>query len=252
MQNELFEKIELYLNNELKGEELRLFEEQLENDEKLREQVVLYKTIGNEMRQQMSGNEDEEQLKRTLADLNKKYFHQPGSSAGVLSLNKRRRWMFAAAAILLLLIAGVYWYFFTGSKGNETLYAQYAIHQPLSFQRGGKDTSGILQDAIAAYNNKKFKEALIYLDLYLRKDSTDAELVLAKNICLTETGNPEQAIVGFDQLAEENKIFKYQALWYKALAYLKQNDKAGCKKILGSIPADADTYPKAKKLLQEL
>jgi hypothetical protein len=252
MQNELFEKIELYLHNELEGEELRLFEEQLKTDKELREQLALYTTIDEEMRQKMSGNEEEEKLKETLSGLNRKYFNQGGGSAKVLLLNKRRRWLFAAAAAILLLLAGAYWLFFTGNRESGTLYAQYARHQPLSLQRDNNDGAKILQDAVKAYNNKNFNEALIGLTNYLQTDSSDAELLLAKNICLTETGNYEQAIAGLNKLAAENEIFKSQALWYKALVYLKQNNKAECKEILESIPPGADTYTKAIELLKEL
>jgi hypothetical protein len=253
MQNELFEKIELYLHNELKGEELQLFEEQLKNDAELRVQVDLYKTIDNEMRQKTSGSEGEDQLKKTLSDLNKKYFNQQKSPAKVVPMQSRKRRMYVAAAVALLVIAGSYWFFFTGSsKNSEVLYAQYAVHESLSSQRSNIDSAKILQDAIAAYNNKKYDEALTGLITCLQKDSSDAELVLVKNICLTETGNYDQAIAGFDRLALSNEIFKYQAIWHKALVYLKQGDKTASKKILETIPADADMYGKAQELLKEL
>ncbi len=252
MQNELFEKIELYLHNQLEGEELRRFEEQLKNDEELQQQVLLYKTIDSEMRQKTAGSDEEEKLKKTLSDLHRKYFNRDDTTK-VVAIQKRRRWLFAAAAVLLLLIAGAYWYFFADTtKDNETLYTQYAVYEPLSSQRGSKDSSLMLQNAIAAYNNKQFNEALTSLTAHLHTDSSDAELMLAKSICLTETGHYEEAIAGFDRLAEKNEIFKYQALWYKALAYLKQNDKAGCKQLLESIPPGADTYGKAKQLLRDL
>jgi tetratricopeptide (TPR) repeat protein len=252
MQNELFEKIELYLNNGLNEEEVKLFEEQLKNDAKLREALALYKTIDDEMRQKIAGTEGEEKLKQTLSGLNKKYFEQGSNTAKVIPLPANRRWLFAAAAVLLLVVAGLYWYFFSGNKNNETLYARYAVHQPLSLQRGNEPISKILQDAIVAYNAKKFDEALTGLASYLQSDSSDAELLLAKNICLTETGKYEQAIEGLNKLVDKNEIFKSQALWYKALAYLKQNNKVDCKKTLESIPAGADKYTQAKELLKEL
>ena len=204
------------------------------------------------MRQQTTGSEEEENLKESLSGLSKKYFNQPDNTARVVPLVKKRKWLFAAAAVIFILLAGAYWVFFTGSKDNEELYAQYAVHQLLSLQRGNKDTIKVLQDAVTAYNSGKFNQALTGLTRYLQTDSSDAELVLAEKICLIETGNYEQAIMGLNKIEAGNDIFRFQAIWYKALAYLKQNNKAECKKILASIPANADTYSKAKNLLKEL
>jgi hypothetical protein len=250
MQNDFFEKIELYLHNELEGEDQLRFEEELKTNKELREHLALYKTIDDEMRQKMPGSE-EGRLKETLKTFNKKYFNKPGTSAKILSLTKRRRTLFAAAAMLLLL-TGAYWVFLSRNSGSEKLYARYARYQSLSLQRGNDDTAKILQDAIADYNNREFKSALTGLNIYLQKDSSDAELVLAKNICLTETGMYVQASKGFDNLAAKNEIFKSQALWYKALLYLKQGNKGECKKILESISEGSDIYTKAKALLKEL
>lgn len=251
MQNEWFEKIELYLDGELKGEELALFEKQLKEDDELKQQVDLYKTIENEMKQRTSGSKEEEDLKKSLSDLGKKYF-AAGTTAKVIPLYQKRKWLYVAAAAVLLIMAGGYWYFFSGHKNNDTLYAQYAAHQPLSLQRDSKDTARLLQDAIKAFNAGNYAEALTGLNAYLQTDSSDAELLLAKNICLTETGSYDEAIDGFNKLMNKNEIFKYQAVWYKALAYLKQDKKAECKETLESIPANADTYLKAKELLKEL
>jgi tetratricopeptide (TPR) repeat protein len=253
MESEIFEKIALYLQGELKGEELAIFEEQLKNDAALREQVSLYKTIDNEMKQKMTGSEEESKLKETLSGFNKKYFNQPGSTtAPVRSINERRKWLFAAAAIVFIVLAAAYWSFFSGSKGNEKLYAQYAVYPSLSVQRGGKDPVKALQDAITAYNNRNFTEALKGLNSYLQTDSSDTELLLAEKICLIETGDYQHAIDGLNNIVLKNEIFASQALWYKALAYLKQNNKTECKKVLSAIPSGADTYTKARKLLEEL
>ena len=247
MQNDLFEKIELYLNNELRGEELLQFETQLKTDETLRQQVNLYKKIEEEMKINLQGNEEEKQLKKTLTELTKKYFNTPGHTHKIPPARKGIYWLWAAAAVLVLIV-GAYFVFFNKNGDNEPLYTRYAKYDPLSCER---NSSNCPQDAFEAYNNKNFEKALKGLSLYLQNDSDDAKLVLAKNICLTQTGEFDAAISGFTRLTE-NPVFKYQAIWYKALAYLKQNKKAECKKILETIPAGADTYKKAQKLLKDL
>src|SRR5689334_775483 len=118
MQNEWFEKIDLYLHNELKGEELTLFETQLKTDEQLRQQVDIYKTIENEMKQRTSGSNEEENLKKSLADLGKKYF-VPGTTAKVIPVHQKRKWLYVAAAAVLLIVAVGYWYFFSGNTDNN-------------------------------------------------------------------------------------------------------------------------------------
>src|SRR5258705_9436236 len=105
MQNEWFEKIELYLAGELKGEELALFEKQLKDDDQLRQQVDLYKTIESEMKQRTSGSKEEADLKKSLSDLGKKYFARE-TTAKIIPIHQKRKWLYVAAAAVLLIIAG--------------------------------------------------------------------------------------------------------------------------------------------------
>jgi hypothetical protein len=109
-----------------------------------------------------------------------------------------------------------------------------------------------LDKAIKAYNQKDYVLALPLLNSYLRTDSSDTELVLARNSSLIENGIYNDAIVSLDNIINSKPAFRSQALWYKALAYLKQDNKVLCKETLLLIPEDAQEYSKARKLLAKL
>lgn len=249
----MFEKIESYLNGELAGEELQQFEAQLAADPALREQLLLYQNIESEMKQQHIGKEGETQLRQTLTELNSQYFTSSGTSAEVISIKSRKRyiWPAAAAAILIVCMVG-YWLVFRQGDTDKKLYARYAVHQPISQQRGAGDSSRLLQEAIVFYNQKEYINALPGLLQYTDKDRSDGELILAAGICELETERYPEALNTFDYLAANHPVFVNQAIWYKALVYLKKKDIPACKKLLQSIPANADTYKKAQELFQKL
>lgn len=248
----MFEKIELYLAGELTGEELRLFEEQLQQDPLLREQLLIYQSIDADMKAQYAGAEKEKNLNETLTALNKQYFSPVEKPVASIPVHRKKSFFWPAAAAALVLCFAAWWFLLRDQSSKKDLYAQYAVHQPLSFQRGPADTSLSKREAITDYNNKQYTAALNGLQQAVQNDTADTELRLAYSICLLETGKYDEALAGFESIAVRNKVFQNQALWYKALVYLKKEDKASCKKILETIPADADVYNKAQALLKEL
>jgi len=74
MDETMFEKIELYLNNELSKEEKIDFESELASKEELASMVKLYSSINTEMNKNFQQSEDEIALKKILQDLNAVYF----------------------------------------------------------------------------------------------------------------------------------------------------------------------------------
>jgi tetratricopeptide (TPR) repeat protein len=197
-----------------------------------------------------NNDEREHELRKSLSILGAKYFKDERRLATVRFRNKKAIWTIGTAVILALIVL-TFQFLPDNNKSKNVLYGQYMQVTPLSAYRQNTPNE-ILLDAINAYNSKDFKKALKDFDRYLTIDSSDAELLLAKNICLMETGQPEKSILGFGKLARENPEFQYEASWYMSLAYLEQNNKRACKKVLKTIPATSYFYSKAISLLKKL
>lgn len=195
-------------------------------------------------------DEREKELRKSLSILGAKYFKDERRPSKARFKNKKVIWLIGAAVILVLVVF-VFQFSHRHDNSKDAPYDEFMQVNPLPPGRQNASNE-LLLDAINAYNNKDFKKALKDFDRYLAIDSSDAELLLAKNVCLMETGETKKSISGFKKLARENPEFQYEANWYMSLAYLEQNDKNSCKKVLKTIPATSHFYSKAISLLKQL
>ena len=74
MNGNWFENIEEYLNGKMSREEQLRFDEEMKKNKELSSTVYLYKTIEAEMGENEKFSDDENLLKKTLEELNKRYF----------------------------------------------------------------------------------------------------------------------------------------------------------------------------------
>jgi tetratricopeptide (TPR) repeat protein len=242
------EQIERYLAGALSQDELQAFGIRLQNDKAFAEIFALYKSVETEMLE----TEDETELRKTLSGITQKHFAVEPAKIIKLKPN-RTRWLLyatAAAASIIILLFLKPWQ--QKAVSNEQLYAQYAVPEELpSVVRGTNDDS-LLIKATNLYNQIKYPAALILLDSLVKQRPTEAQLQLALGICFLETGKYDPAINRFDSLAVRESVYKYIALEWKGLAYLKQNKTADCIAVLKLIPADAGNYKKANELIRML
>lgn len=241
------EQIEKFLGGELSQEELQSFDLRLKSDKAFADTFAIYKTIDTEM----SETADETALRDNLSEFSQKYFDKE-ESAKVIPLNtaKKKWWLYAAAAVITGLLIIKPWK--ENILSNEQLYAQYAVPVELpAIVRGANDDS-LLVKATNFYNKVKYSAALILLDSIVKQRPTEAQLQLALGICFVETGRYDSAINRFDSLAVKESVYKYEALKWKALTFLKQGKKEACIDVLKQIPADAANYKETQKLLAEL
>ena len=153
----------------------------------------------------------------------------------------------AAVAIIIILKPGA-----EKIESNEQLYARYARPEELPAVVRGANDDSLLVKATVLYNQAKYAAALLLLDSITRQKPLEAQLQLAMGICFLETGIPDSAIRRFDSLAERESVYKYDAVEWKGLSYLKLNKTADCIAALKLIPQDASNYTKAKELMEKL
>jgi predicted Zn-dependent protease len=243
------EQIEKYLGGELSPGELQAFDLRLQNDKAFAEVFAMYKSIETEMNE----TADESELRKTLSGISQKHFDVEATAKIIKLKPNRTKWVLyatAAAASVIILLFLKPWQ--DKPLSNGQLYAQYAVPDELPAVVRGANDDSLLMKATTLFNEIKYPAALILLDSIVKQRPTEAQLQLALGICFVETGKYDSAINRFDSLAVRESVYKYIAMEWKALAYLKQNKTADCIAALKLIPADAGNYKKATALIQQL
>ena len=246
MNPEIIDKIEQYLNDEMQPQERTDFERELQNDEELKNNFDLYKSINNTMKAE-EVIEDENELAKTLQQLNRKYI-LPGSR---VKQGNFRKWMAAAAAVLILVFGSIY-FLSDKNMSAEKLYASYAQHAPVKIQLRGNTTDSLAGMAADKFNNKQYYEALPLLQQYVKQQPDDIHMVFSLGISYLEMNRFNDAQQIFSVIAAGQTAYSETANWYLALIALKQKDIEKCRSILKGIPKTSAWFTKAKELLEKL
>jgi hypothetical protein len=239
-----YDMISRYVDGEMSSEELQNFEEQLQQDEELKKEVELYKEVNDVLKEKLHPSNEELNLRNSLDDLREKYFSEK-PKAKIISFKRVTMYVAAAAAILLIFV-------FIWSPWKQNLFDKYASTEMSSSAERGGDTDSLIRKATVDFNDKKFTEAIPIFEEILKTDSADSYTHFYYAIALLQTDKIDQSRIELLNLYSGTSLFKYNAAFYMALSYLKENDKEHCKEWLNKIPADADVNGKAKELYSKL
>jgi tetratricopeptide (TPR) repeat protein len=242
MKPETVEQIEQYLHDEMQPQERKDFELRLAADEELRKEFELYNSINTTM----SASPNENALRKTLEQMNKKYFAEDT----VVRKGSFKKWL-AVAASLVFIIA-ISFYFLSNKPSAEKLYAQYAQHEALNIQLRGNAVDSLKEKAAIAFNNKNYNGALPLLETSLQQQPGDVQIQFSLAICYLEAGKFIDAEKIFLQIETGQSAYADAAKWYLALTALKQNDLVKCRSRLNSISSSSAYFTKAKGLLEKI
>ena len=245
-----YEQIDQYLMGQLQGENLRSFERQMESDPDLAQEVA-------DRRKSLDILEDlgDLQLKKRIKVIHNKVVGSSEREATPEKVTKVRplyRWIAVAATFLLLISAFLWWS--NRALDNQQLFAQHYEPYNISFTNRSADVDTRLADASRLYKNGNFQQVIGLLESYLQ-DTTNTKATLALGIAAIELNHYDKAIQYFDQLIEaKDPLYEEQAIWYKALTYLKQDDAANCKTQLNLLTQERFSFRKAdaQQLLNQL
>lgn len=240
MQEEIYEIFENYLNDEMASEEKITFENQLQNDTKLRAQFELYKETTQFLEVKFS-NETLD-FKENLKTISNHHFSENTSKKPKV-ISMQSKW-FAIAAVFVVFI-GI-WFL---NSGNPS-YADYNQHENANFVERGSVIKDLKQ-AQEAFNNKKYEQAIPLFQKVLTEYKRP-EIELYYGISLLEVNKTSEAATVFNELKNGKSVYKEDAIWYLALVYLKQEKYEECKSYLKKITKDSEKYSKAQRLLNDL
>ena len=154
-----------------------------------------------------------------------------------------RRWMAAAASLALLAVA--LWFFNTPQK---SLYEQYAQHGPMALTvRGTADA--LADEAQAAFNAGDYARALTALTELTRQQPDNTIAQIYRAICLTELGQSVEARTVLAPIAAGQSALRGEAIWLSAMSYLKEGNRAECRRVLQGIGSEEARFAQAQQLL---
>lgn len=242
---ELTEKIEQYLDGELQGKELIEFEDQINGDKTLKQEVELHKYI------RMTISDEETSILRYKI---KRILSKSENSRS--KFNKRKTAFYLSGMlVILLVIASVLFSLWNNGISTEDLYAQYykKYDSGIVF-RDGSENVNFLQQGIVLYNKGDYNNAITYFEngLELMENSSENEFFLG--LTYMEKGLYTKAIQHFEanQLSDKDE-YRFSSLWYSGLCYLKlNNQKKALEYFQIQVKENSDYAKIAEQIIQKL
>lgn len=240
-----FNDIARYAEGEMTTDERTAFEAALASDETLQRQLALYREVHGSLQQHFGADEQREQLQGTLHSLRGEFMNATVPPAKVVSM---KHWLRGAVAVAAVLIAAV----FVWQYMQPDLFEKYAATtMDVTIERG-EQSEDLLVNAEAAFDRKDYASAAQLLAQVRQRDTANSAVNFYYGVSLLQTNHIAQAREIFNQLYAGQSAYKFEAAFYQALTFLKEDDTAMCKEWLQKIPADALNYNKAQELLKKL
>ena len=232
-----YELIEQYLQGELTGEAMADFEQQLQTDEELREEVQVQREV-----HEMLGDTELTALDEKLSAIRSE-FEEEGIETGqadeapVVKLNPYRRLWLVAAAVLTLAI--VYLGFFRDQEltGTELFTSYYEAYPADVISRASPEEVTVVEKAILLYAEGNYSEASFLLGVIL---DPDTRVHFYHGMCLLNLGEDEPALEKLTAAAiDDNSVYQVPAKWYASLLLLRLDKRDEAKELLTVISQSA-------------
>lgn len=258
--------IKAYLDNEMDATERKNFEKELLINTELAETVsVLQKmnTVYNDNDWDFYNNEisELEEVNKLFTNKEITHFSKQVKQAETnykkntpKKLNYFIKRTASIAAASLILFSG--YYFFIKKTSNTTLYNDYYNIKDLPSFTTKSETANTLSQAENLFKSQEYSKALkLFKDIEKKQYSTiNPNLTLYIAICYLELEEYQLAHNKLNDLLKSNTIDHHKAYWFKALVYLKQDNKEQAIKSLENLIKNEKhfNYEKAQELLKSL
>lgn len=244
------ELIDKYVRGELTGNVLKDFKQRLTSDTAFAEQVGWHEKLVGGIKKQ-----SRKELKAYLQSLDTQVvssIKEPASEKKVATLTF---WKYAVAAAVALLVAAVFWFDLL-HPSPATLFAQYYQPYPnveATIERND-EVADAYQQAFQWYEDGQYEEASAAFEQLLQTDVPSEALNFYAGLTSLELNQFGKSLQYFEKVIKhpDHKYYQ-QALWYAALASLKNQDTESAKKYLHQLSGEKGFYgDKAVQLLEEL
>lgn len=233
MENE--DLLHKYFEQQLSEEEKVLFASLLQNDSEFAKEVEYQKNV----KKAITLNERE-----TLKQKLKSYEAKP----------KFRTANWLSAAVVILFLGGLTWFQLQPSS-PEKLFQEYYQSYPnvVAPTVRGESERNLKSDAFYEYDSRNYEKSLTLFSKIYADEGVDYALFY-KAMSLLELKRYSEAIASFDEFkTTDNNAFSPFVKWYKALSYLKLNEKEKAILLLHELAEEENPQQfKAKELLDAL
>lgn len=223
--------IEAFLNNELGAEERTAFENRIEQEPDLLEEIALHRKIRGFVKEN-----EIDKLKNQV----KNWMLEEEVKPKKIVLFSRTNLLRIAASIVL--ISGLGWFYFN-SQSSDNQYLTELVGQNPGTLQGSDDRNTWTQ----LFQEKKYAEVISVL---MKKEQMNPEEVYFLGLSYAAETNYSKAITQFSKTILQDSVYAEKANWALALVYLKQNNEILAKPLLEKIAdSDSEFSEKAKGLL---
>lgn len=256
-------KIESFISNSMSEEEMLLFEKQLENDAELKKEVELAKEINLFLKSDFINKQSNPPLEKELhtfleseeASLLKNKLLKVKNDYKNDSLKPKKKNYFLVVASIALLVMGFLGYVLLNQHSPEKLYQQYYSSNDLPSVIKRDHRQNDLIQGVLKFKEEKYKTSITYFERYkVNTDKINEAVFIYEGVAYMKLNNYNKALSAFDNMIQSKSIDSSKGLWFKALLYLKKQDKTKAKIVLEKIVADSRNFhfKKAQELLKKL
>lgn len=168
--------------------------------------------------------------------------------------SKSKSWFRVAAVIIPLIGIGFLLSYFIsfGSDNSQKIYSKYYEKEIGMPTLMSNNTEKIFNEAMAAFKDEAYQEALIGFEKTLKKQPQNDTLLYFSACSNMELANNQKAIKQFKKIDSES-TFHEKAEYRLAMTYIKSEDFENAKRLLQKMAADSQHQysEKAEKILRE-
>ncbi|MFK7906941.1 MAG: tol-pal system YbgF family protein [Chitinophagales bacterium] len=245
-----------YLEGDMDKTALEAFEELVNNDPQLKQEVEWHKNFKDAVF--VAEKEELAQRVKELIAVEKEQGSKDNSVVSLPKPSNQKRFYWIAAAAVLLLTFGLGLLFMPNNENSllvNELQKTYAA-PVVTMGENEPNSDQIWQESISAYQLKDYKKVVLLLSQKEQHSSLDSEqkFYLGLAHLYQEKGQTQKAIQYFATAKKENPmLYEENSNWYIALAYLKVDDKEAAKEYLQQIVSTKSwKHQEAQELLEEL
>ncbi|WP_435624323.1 tetratricopeptide repeat protein [Flagellimonas sp.] len=233
---DFFDLLEDYLNGNLSKDEKLSFEEKLNADPSLKNELEKHKLLHEAM-----ADFDAIDFRKRIQEVERGF--------SVEQKKKRNKWLLRIAASLIIIAGvGIVWTINESSEDNlfKENYAPYPVED---VQRGSQEK--IPPQVLNDYSSGKYGEIVSVLELLVQKYPEDDRIKMYLGTTYLEENRTQEALSVFKTV--DDRAYGEHALWYISLCYLNLEDRENCIKTLDSLITYNGIYQnKALRLKKEL
>lgn len=251
----MYRKVEEYIQNELTGHELMMFENALSNDPELRTEYELRKGVD------LALKENDVMELRDQLDVIAATTHHDSSSGLMKVMKHSKKWIAAASITLLLTIGGIAYYHQNQPSNKDEIFDEYykPYEVTVSYRSADSELNSLLEKGFEAYKNKNFSQALTLFQKVLNQRE-DIAARMYSGISYIETEKYQKANNSFSKvLNSKDNLFIEQAKWYMSICYIKVDEFDRALYLLEDLKSESSYYrnqseqliPKLKQLKKD-